>query len=104
VQPPVAQPRPVPPPASVPVAETPPPSSPAYSTDTVPGLLAPLVFFNRGLNNLLAMFGLPGRMLRSGLVKNLFGLAGIGLLLYTGAKVAQIHGWITLPIQLPWPK
>jgi hypothetical protein len=43
-------------------------------------------------------------MLRSGFVKNLFGLAGIGLLLYTAAKVAQIHGWISLPTQLPWPK
>jgi hypothetical protein len=37
-------------------------------------------------------------------VKTLFGLAGLGLLAYTAAKVAQIHGWIELPQELPWPR
>jgi hypothetical protein len=47
---------------------------------------------------------MPGRVLRSGFVKNICGLAGIGLIAYTGAKVAQLHGLITLPIELPWPR
>lgn len=66
--------------------------------------LVPFVALNRGLNGVLGLFGFPGRVLRSGFVKNLFGLAGLGLLAYTAAKVAQIHGWISLPVQLPWPR
>jgi hypothetical protein len=69
----------------------------------VPALLAPLVLFNRALDGLLGLFGPPGRFLRSGFVKNVLGLAGLALLLYTGAKVAQSNGWISLPTQLPWP-
>jgi hypothetical protein len=76
----------------------------AQPSEPVPLLFAPLVLFNRMLNGALGMLGLPGRVLRCGFVKNLFGLAGFGLLLYTGAKVAQVHGWITLPVQLPWPR
>ena len=67
-------------------------------------LFAPFVLFNRALNATLGLFGWPGRMLCSGLVKNLLGLAGLGLLAYTGAKVAQVQAWITLPIELPWPR
>jgi hypothetical protein len=70
----------------------------------VPLLLAPLVMFNRLVNGTLGLFGFPGRVLRSGFVKTLFGLVGLGLLLYTGLKVAQLHGWITLPVELPWPR
>ena len=76
----------------------------AHATEPVPIVLAPMVLFNRVLNWGLGLFGLPGRVLRSGLVKNLFGLAGLGLIGYTGAKVAQIHGWLTRPVELPWPR
>lgn len=76
--------------------------SPARA-EPVPFLYAPFVAFNAVLNWILGLFGFPGRVLRSGFVKGLFGLAGIGLLVYTGLKVAQIHGLVTLPQELPWP-
>ena len=60
--------------------------------------------FNASLNWILGLFGFPGRVLRSGFLKNLLALAGLGLLAYTGLKVAQIHGWVSLPTQLPWPR
>jgi hypothetical protein len=71
--------------------------------EPVPFLYAPFVALNAVLNWILGHFGIPGRILRSGLVKGLFGLAGLGLLVYTGLKVAQIHGLVTLPQELPWP-
>lgn len=67
-------------------------------------LLLPLVWFNCLVNGTLGLFGFPGRVLRSGFVKTLFGLTGIGLLAYTGLKVAQLNGWIALPEELPWPR
>lgn len=95
----VEKPRPAPTPVAVePVVYVPPRPEP------VPFLLVPLVGFNAALNWSLGLLGLPGRVLRSGFVKNLFGLAGLGLLVYTGLKVAQIHGLVTLPVQLPWPR
>lgn len=48
--------------------------------------------------------GPPGQFLRSGFGKNLLGGVGLGLLVYTVAHVAQIRGWVTLPVQLPWPR
>lgn len=80
------------------------PLPPAPEPETGGVLLAPLVLFNRGVNGALGLFGLPGRILRSGFVKNVLGFAGLGLLLYTGAKVAQLQGWILIPAQLPWPR
>jgi hypothetical protein len=71
--------------------------------EPVPFLYAPFVALNAVLNWILGLFGFPGRVLRSGFVKGLFGLAGLGLLVYTGLKVAQIHGLVTLPQELPWP-
>jgi hypothetical protein len=65
---------------------------------------SPFVLLNRGINAALGLLGLPGRVLRSGFVKNVLGFAGLGLLLYTGAKVAQLQGWILFPVQLPWPR
>jgi hypothetical protein len=59
---------------------------------------------NAILNWILGLFGTPGRVLRSGFVKSLFGLAGFGLLAYTGLKVSQIHGIVSLPQELPWPR
>jgi hypothetical protein len=89
--------KPLPPAPAAPVYVAPPP-------EPVPVLLAPLVGFNAALNWSLGLLGMPGRVLRSGFVKGLFGLAGLGLLAYTGLKVAQIHGLVTLPAQLPWPR
>jgi hypothetical protein len=42
-------------------------------------------------------------LLRSGFGKNVLGLAGLGLLLYTAAHVAQLRGWVLLPAPVPWP-
>ncbi|MBA4064083.1 MAG: hypothetical protein C0501_10300 [Isosphaera sp.] len=89
------QPRPAPVPAATVVPQSPVPDPPSAN---------PLVLFNRGLNGVLGALGLPGRVARSGFVKNLFGLAGLGLLAYTGAKVAEAHGWVLLPFPLPWPR
>jgi hypothetical protein len=64
----------------------------------------PLVLFNQALNSGLGLLGRPGRVLRSGFVKNLLGLAGVGLIAYTGLMVAQTNGWVALPVELPWPR
>jgi len=85
-----------------PAAETLPCAAP--QAEVVPFLFAPVVAFNAVLNWTLGLFGFPGRMLRSGFIKTLFGLTGLGLLIYTGLKVAQIHGLVTLPQELPWPR
>lgn len=90
----------VPMPVQIPVASSQPVPS---KSEPVPAILTPLVAFNRLLNFGLGQLGLPGRMLRSGFTKNLFGVAGLGLLAYTGAKIAQTQGWVTFPIELPWP-
>jgi hypothetical protein len=50
------------------------------------------------------MFGPLGRVLKSGFVKYLYGLVGLGLIAYTAAHLAQESGWITLPVPLPWPQ
>jgi hypothetical protein len=113
---PMPAPRPEPMPAPVieriapvvsrpsPAAYTPPQPSAPTPVEPVPFLFAPFVAFNAILNWTLGLFGFPGRVLRSGFVKSLFGLAGLGLLAYTGLKVAQIHGLVTLPQELPWPR
>jgi hypothetical protein len=85
-------------------AGTLPVAPPAAREEPAPFLYAPFVGCNAVLNWTLGLFGFPGRVLRSGFVKSLFGLAGLGLLVYTGLKVAQIHGLVTLPQQLPWPR
>jgi hypothetical protein len=105
--------RPEPAPISAPMIERPAPAVSRPATviekprpspgEPVPFLYAPFVVFNAVLNWTLGLFGFPGRVLRSGFVKSLFGLAGIGLLAYTGLKVAQIHGLVSLPQELPWP-
>lgn len=93
-----------PPPAAVPVPVAAAPLESTPASEPVPLLVAPLVLFNRGLDAALGALGLPGRVLRSGPVKNLLGLAGVGLLVYTGVKVAQVNGWVSLPVPLPWPR
>ena len=113
---PMPAPRPEPMPAPViertapvvsrpsPAAYTPPPPAAPRRDEPVPFLFAPFVVLNAVLNWTLGLFGFPGRVLRSGFVKSLFGLAGLGLLAYTGLKVAQSHGLVTLPQELPWPR
>jgi outer membrane biosynthesis protein TonB len=102
---PVPTPAPVKPaPLAIPTPAPVEPIAAAPRSDPAPFLLAPLVGFNAALNWTLGLFGFPGRVLRSGFVKNLFGLAGLGLLAYTGLKVAQIHSLVSLPMQLPWPR
>jgi hypothetical protein len=66
--------------------------------------LVPLVVLNALFDSACGAFGPPGRAVRSGAVKNLFGFAGLGLLAYTAAHVAQVRGWVTLPATLPWPQ
>ncbi|HJZ59177.1 MAG TPA: hypothetical protein VKE74_29805, partial [Gemmataceae bacterium] len=80
------------------------PSRRAAPTDDGPLLLWPLVAVNRLADALLGLFGPPGRFLRSGFGRNLLGVAGLGLLLYTTVHVAQLRGWVSLPVSLPWPR
>lgn len=69
----------------------------------MPVALIPFVILNRAWDGLWGLFGPPGRLLRSGFVKNLLGWVGLGLIAYTLAWTAQAHGWVTLPVPLPWP-
>ena len=109
-----AAPLPVPKPAAKvpaspppkPVAAAPKPAAalpPAPAAPPVPFPLLPLVALNALFDGIFGLFGLPGRVLRSGFFKHVYGLAGLGLLAYTAAHVAQTENWITLPVQLPWP-
>jgi hypothetical protein len=70
----------------------------------VPFLFLPFVLLNTLYDSVCEWFGPLGRVLRSGLIKQLWGLTGLGLLVYTAAHVAQVRSWITLPIRLPWPQ
>jgi hypothetical protein len=101
---------PVPPP-TVPFPRPSPPPAPAAADETVPLALpyepvplplVPLVAFNQLVNRSLGLLGWPGRVLRSGFVKNLLGLIGIGLIVYTGLKIVSLH--LALPFAIPWPR
>ena len=54
-------------------------------------ILVPFVMFNRALNSALDRMGLAGRILQTGLARNLLGVTGLGLVLYSAAKLAQIQ-------------
>ncbi|HUR52581.1 MAG TPA: hypothetical protein VMZ71_00485 [Gemmataceae bacterium] len=69
-----------------------------------PWALVPLVAVNRLTDAVLGVLGPVGKVLRSGFGRNLFGVAGVLLIAYTAARVAQVQGWVTLPFPLPWPK
>ncbi len=104
-------PTPLPAPAPVPVPPPQPKSPPAPSALTpapsappVPFVLLPFVALNGLFDNICGKFGLPGRLFRSGFFKHLYGLAGLGLVAYTVVRSAQVQGWLTLPVTLPWPK
>src|SRR5439155_23518328 len=74
---------------------TEPPSKPYTPSPyaDVPPLLWPLAAVNRIADGVIGLCGPPGKLLRSGFGKNLFGIAGLGLLVYTAAHVAQLRGW-----------
>ncbi len=71
--------------------------------EPIPLVLAPFVFLNRVWNGVCGLFGWPGRLLRSGFVKNVLGLSGLGLIAYTALWLAQANGWVSLPVAVPWP-
>lgn len=90
-------------PAAPPPVAVPPRAAPAPAALPVPLLFLPFVALNAVFDFVCGLFGPPGRLVRSGFFKQLYGLAGLALLAYTAAHVAQVKGWLTLPVQLPWP-
>lgn len=106
---PVPEPKPVPPSKPAAVTQPVPPPAPLPAQPTIPGppvppVLWPFVALNWVTDRLLGLFGPPGWFLRSGFGKNLLGITGVALLVYTAAHVAQQHGWVSLPVSLPWPR
>lgn len=95
---PKSPPAPVPKPAVVPAPPT------TASDAPVPLVAIPFVALNGLFDGICGMFGPPGRLFRSGFFKQIYGLTGLGLIVYTGLHVAQVQGWLSLPIPLPWPK
>src|SRR5437763_104288 len=101
---PRARPRPGPSPTPARrIRSQPLPRRPAVADD-LPLWLWPADILTRAADALLGLFGPPGRFFRSGFGKNLLGLAGLGLLLYTAAHLAQVQGWVALPVPVPWPR
>jgi hypothetical protein len=78
---------------------TPPPTTPP-----VPVPLLPFVMLNALFDAGCGWLGPFGRVLRSGLFKQLCGATGLALLVYTAAHLAQVQKWVTLPVSLPWPQ
>jgi hypothetical protein len=93
-------PRPVPVPVPKPAPLAPPPPVP----EAVPVLMKPFALVTSVFDGACGLFGPPGRVLRSGFFKHIYGFAGLALIAYTAARVAQVQGWVTLPVELPWPK
>jgi hypothetical protein len=100
---PAIAPPPLPKPTTVPAPKATGGLTPAPTAPPVPFLFLPLVAFNTLFDTVCGLFGPLGRVLRSGFFKHLYGLAGLLLLLYTAAHVAQVLKWVTLPVTLPWP-
>ena len=89
------------------LADAPPPKPaqpPTTTAPPTPWALAPLVAVNRLTDRVLSILGPVGRVLRSGFGRTLFGVAGLALIAYTAAHVAQVQGWLALPVPLPWPR
>jgi len=106
---PPSRPAPKPVPKPPPVAAAPPPPAPVPQVvydppPPLPVLLWPLAVLNWVFDRLAGLLGPPGWLLRSGLGKNVLGLAGIGLLVYTAAHLATDAGWVELPFPVPWPR
>ena len=91
-------------PAPAPKPVTPAPLPPASGAPPVPLPAIPFVALNGLFDGICEMFGPPGRLFRSGFFKNLYGLTGLALIVYTALHIAQVRGLLTLPVQLPWPK
>lgn len=85
-------------------ASAPPAPKPVSSAPPVPFPLLPLVALNTAFDAACGALGPVGRLLRSGFFKHIYGLTGLGLIAYTAAHVAQVQGWIALPVELPWPQ
>jgi hypothetical protein len=104
---PAPKPAPAPLPLPLPLPPAPKPAAaiaPAPDAPPVPYALLPLVAVNAVFDAACGAFGPLGRVFRSGFFKHLYGLAGLGLIAYTAARVAQVQGWVTLPVTLPWPR
>ncbi len=86
------------------VSKPPRPLTPPPATPPIPVIFWPLIAITVLFDAFCGVLGPPGRVLRSPFCKQLYGVAGIALLLYTGAYIAQVNGWLTLPVQLPWPE
>jgi hypothetical protein len=91
------------PPASQPAAAVE-PLAEEITHESVAFFLWPFVALNWLFDAIAGLFGPPGWLLRSGFGKNVLGLAGIALLLYTAAYAGTQQGWFTLPFPVPWPK
>jgi hypothetical protein len=78
--------------------------TPVPAAPPVPFVFLPLVALNAAFDALCGLLGWPGRVLRSGFFKHLYGLAGLALVAYTIAHIAQVQGWAALPVPLPWPR
>lgn len=91
-------------PRPAPVPDAPEAQPEAAAREPVSFLLWPFVGLNWLFDAVAGLFGPPGWILRSALGKNVLGIAGIGLLLYTAAHVGTVQGWFSLPFPIPWPK
>jgi hypothetical protein len=97
---------PKPTPAVTPLTPAPKPTAgltPAPGVPTIAFPFLPFVALNALFDAACGLLGPFGRVLKSGFCKQLYGLAGLVLLIYTVAHIAQLRQWITLPVQLPWP-
>ncbi|VTR90883.1 unnamed protein product [Gemmata massiliana] len=101
---PTPKPTPAPQPKAPPLPAPPTALTPVPAAPPVPFVFLPLVALNGLFDSICGMFGPLGRLFRSGFIKNLLGFAGLGLIVYTVIHVAQIQGWVSLPVVLPWPK
>lgn len=82
-----------------------PPQPPATTiVPPAPWHLVPLVAVNRLTDAAFRLLGPVGKVARSGFGRNLFGVAGLVLIAYTAARVAQVSGLLSLPFPLPWPR
>lgn len=92
------------PPVPRPTAVAPAAEPAEASREPVSFLLWPFVALNWLFDAIMGLFGPPGWVVRSGLGKNVLGLAGIALILLTVAHVGTQQGWFNLPFPVPWPK
>jgi hypothetical protein len=90
-------------PALAPVRNEPPTPAAVTLKQTSPAVLLPLIGFNQLLNLGLDRLGLFGRILQTGAVRNVLGVAAAAIFAFTLTRIAQNQGWANLPFSLPWP-